>query len=279
MRWKPNELLYEMQHDKLRRILFVEGIRDQAFWGGTISPQCRAGTVIYPISSLKIDQGTGGERGRLLRAAAIFEDSPAAERIHFVADTDADRILNKRVKQNITLTDGRDLESYALSPSCLGHLCDTAFPISGITQAELLLQVSTILKPIGILRIVSDRHGLRLPFQQTFERQNGLSRFITGTGPTAQLDLQRLVTVLIQNSSHQLNIIQTVLTDFERESVALAATPIEQTVHGKDLLRLLAWRFGVSVLEIERLLFVSIKLDVQRILQLPNIGIIQNWLR
>src|SRR5215216_1888695 len=119
MRWTRDELVFELRQDPARRVLFVEGVRDLVFWQDLFPVAERFDGVVYEISSLECPKGPGGERGRLIRAAAEFLDTPVAARVRFFADADSDRLLRNELPTNVILTGGRDLESYGLSESCI----------------------------------------------------------------------------------------------------------------------------------------------------------------
>jgi hypothetical protein len=63
--------------------------------------------------------------------------------------------LARSVLENITLTDGRDLESYTLSESVFGKLWLTGMAGAIGDEKKLLSNVIRFAKPIGILRVVS----------------------------------------------------------------------------------------------------------------------------
>jgi hypothetical protein len=217
MRWKPEELLYELEQDPRCRILFVEGGRDIAFWRDTVPLQKGPDVVTYPISVLECETGEGGERGRLIRAARLLQNTPAAPRIRFLADANGDLFLGKIPPPNVTLTDGRDLENYAISSSCLDHICKTAFPAKGETGAELLEVLREVARPIGILRIASERAELKLPFQRTLSENRGVKRFIKIVDGVSCLDIPQLLTTLIQNSAQSRAIQDSAMQAYESE--------------------------------------------------------------
>ena len=277
MRWTPQELILELDQDPARRILFVEGIRDLAFWRD-LPLERGPGAVIYPISFLECEPGEGGERGRLIRAARFFQDRGWVTRIHFFADANGDRFLERPLPPAVTLTDGRDLESYALSPECLQHFYKIAFPERDGTGAALLQLLSKIARPIGVLRIASERASLRLPFSKTLA-DDRLKRFLTASDDAVGLDMNHLITALIQNAGQSLAIKDYVIRNYEDERTRLSTTSDHLIIHGRDTRRVLAWQFGVSINEIERLIYMSLALDRNRIREFPNVKDVENWLR
>lgn len=64
--WTLPEFLFERELDLTRKVLFVEGKRDLAFWRELVPSLERGNTVIYPISTIECEDADGGERGRLL---------------------------------------------------------------------------------------------------------------------------------------------------------------------------------------------------------------------
>lgn len=60
MRWTVSEFLYELGVDGSRRVLFVEGARDVAFWNRLVPVLERANTAVYPISYMQIEHAFGG---------------------------------------------------------------------------------------------------------------------------------------------------------------------------------------------------------------------------
>jgi len=123
MSWTVAEFADELERDPRRRVLIVEGNRDVAFWKVIVPVMLRGDTVIYPISEILADPVSGGERGRLLWYARTIGETLLAQRLSFFADADNDRVLQIPQPKNVTLTDGRDLESYALSECCMIRVC------------------------------------------------------------------------------------------------------------------------------------------------------------
>jgi len=276
MRWKRQELLLELEQDRARRILFVEGDRDLSFCRELLPADKATNAVIYPISAVECDPVQGGERGRLVQTAAFFETTPAAQRVHFFADANGDRLLKNQLPSNITLTDGRDLEGYGLEPICIGRICAVGFPGITKTPDEILAKVRELARPIGILRAASQRAQLGLAFRRTFER-NGPDRFII-PGDPLKVDMARLILTLMQNSDIPLRTMMNVVATYDAEVENLNGLPDEQIIHGKDSLALLAREFGVSPKEMERLLFFAMSSELNRIRRQKNIASIVRWL-
>jgi hypothetical protein len=124
---------------------------------------------------------------------------------------------------------------------------------------------------------MSDRAGLKLPFQRTFRK--GIARFIAIVSGAPTLDLGYLITTLIQNSNHGMSVLGQVTALYNEEHLALAAMPDVSVVHGKDFIALLAWKFDVTADEIERLLFMAAAREVEKIRQLPAVQIVEEWMK
>ncbi len=277
MRWAPQELLYELSQDAERRVLFVEGMRDLAFWRELVPSSTRPNGVIYPISFLECPNVEGGNRGRLLATASAFAATAGAGRVRFFADADADRVLQNEVPPNVFLTDGRDLESYGLSESCIDRICTIGFPSSDHRGKALLSAVTAVVRPVGILRIGTRKTGLNLPFRQSMELK-GFGRFISDGENQPTLDIEYLIRVLIQNAGLSMTLCKKV-SDMQREAeAAYVTTPDEQLVHGKDLLMFLAWWFKVDASQIERLFFLSLANEGSKIVDRPSILATRQWL-
>lgn len=274
MRWKLQEFLYEMKNDPERRVLFVEGDRDVAFWRGLAANRNRH-SMIYPVHALEITGQVDGERGRLLRAAESLLESDVSDRVLFFSDADADRILTRTINSNVRLTDGRDLESYAISANCLRHLCDTCFPQTAEHPDGLLEQINRIGRPLGILRVVSARSDLRLPFQRTLGDR--LSRFLNVSNGNLILDFDHLLLTLLQNAgiARRIDEIRALCA---AESVALEGVQDSQLVHGGDLIDLLAIKFHVGSEEMRRHLHMCIQMEKALVAAFPNIVATNGWL-
>lgn len=278
--WTLDEFLYDLEQDVKKRVLFVEGKRDMAFWRELIPPSIRGDTVIYQINELEISNViSGGERGRLMWCAKQLSSLPCSDRVRFFADADGDRLLNNSVPENVWLTDGRDLEGYAQSPANVQQICSRGFPEIPAGRFEVIqLWTTGITRSIGVLRTVSARLNLDLPFQRTLQgngRQNRLKRFLIGSGIGAHLDLEKIGTTLLQNASIPLPQLQEVMDQYNTEKERLSSYKDLQVVHGKDYLLGLSVALNIDVAQTERLLFTN--LDYNSVLKFPNINRTKEW--
>jgi hypothetical protein len=271
--WTLSEFLFELGLDSTRRVLFVEGRRDLAFWRGLVPSLDRGDTVIYPITVIKCELAEGGERGRLLCIARAVLASESSGRILFFADADCDRILGRKEPTNVVLTDGRDLESYGLTQACLMCLCVRGIGMEEVAAEAVLNRVVDVTRPIGVLRVASARADLKLPFQRTFEARRDLRRFLVGD----DLDVGRLISTLLQNAGISLARTQEVVELLRQENDRLTEVGHDQIVHGRDFTRALAYFFGLDEEQAERLLFLSI--DFAEVASRPNIAQVSCWMR
>jgi len=274
--WTLAEFLFELEHDATRKVLFVEGLRDLSFWRNLVPSTVRGDTVIYPISVIQFESAEGGERGRMFCIASAVLASRMSVRVLFFADADYDRIFAREPHSNVVLTDSRDLESYGITARCIENLCVRGIAMDEVAATPLFGQVISVARPIGTLRVASERANMKLPFQRTLERR-GLSRFISLNEGGAQLDMDRLVSTMLQNAGISLAQLSEILGLQRNEEKSLAVLEHDQVVHGKDFVRTLACILRLDEDQIERLLFLS--MDISEIALRPNIARVQTWIR
>jgi hypothetical protein len=271
--WTISEFLFELEIDQARRVLFVEGSRDLAFWRELVPSLDRKDTVIYPISVLECELSDGGERGRLFFVANTILASAASRRILFFADADYDRLLGREELSNVVLTDGRDLESYGLTHACFERLCVRGVGMDRAAAEAVFDRVIEATKPIGMLRVASMRTNLKLPFQRTLDK----GRFAKFLVDNRRLDISRLITTLLQNAQISLAKISEVVELFRLESDNLDQIAIDQIVHGKDFIKALAFFLKFDEEQIERLIFLS--MDFPEVASRTNISRVRIWIR
>lgn len=276
MRWKMKEFIYEMTQDPERRVLFVEGVRDQAFWSKTLQVPRRPGTLIYSISSIECDSVPGGERGRLIWAAQKLSESMVSDRLLFFADADCDRLLNKALPPNTILTDGRDLESYFFLGDCCAHVCAVIRPGDDTLHTVFADRIKRVARPLGILRLASARGDMKLPFRETLKR--GLKKFVVKNGSGHDLNVHALLRVLLQNADRSLSEESGIYSLYKDEEALQRSAPDNQIVHGKDLARLIAWEFDVAQAYAEALVMIALATEKASIRAEPNIQDASVWL-
>ena len=205
------------------------------------------------VSSLDLPAVThGGERGRILEFARLVEDSPA--RILLFIDADTDRIRNLTPPTKVVLTDGRDLESYVLTPPCLEKVVRLGLSAESIDVKALHAQLMDVALTAGAIRLVSDLEALALPFQRTDIRRHTQVR----KDGSVEFDAAAYVQALLQNAGISLS---------EREGIIARAQAVRETytdaadlIHGKDamhLLDVLLKDFGARRDEVRKMLWCS----------------------
>jgi hypothetical protein len=212
----------------------------------------------------------------LLHCAKSIHQHSASNRTLFFADADYDRLLNVPSASNVVLTDGRDLESYFFLAQCLDHLCNSFHPGQSSAQQFYSL-IEAIARPIGILRIASQRAKLELPFKGTL--QNRLSKYIVANADgTHDLDVDRLIQALLQNSNRSLSELAEVKGKFVEECLAQNGVSNFQIVHGKDLARLIAWRFHIAESFAGQVLILALSGGLSSIRASNNVSHVSQWL-
>jgi len=269
-----SELFVDLKNDPKMRILFVEGNRDLAFWREIVPLRERKDTVIYSIGVIDVEVKTGGERGRLIRLAEIVNDSEFRLRIRFFADADCDRLLARERLETVILTDGRDLESYTLSNSCFEKLWLTGVAGAVGEDKKLLSSVINLAKPIGILRVVSEKYQMNLPFQRLFEK--GWKRFLTGNRFDRTLDFKKLMRTLLQLKHNSLKDYDDLNRIFETENDSFNQFDSIQIIHGKDLIGILEVLLSIDRQLVETMLYLSLNYDEVRFY--PNIMQVVTWI-
>ncbi|TAL36870.1 MAG: hypothetical protein EPN97_06045 [Alphaproteobacteria bacterium] len=196
--------------------------------------------------------------------------------MQFFADADYDRILDLQPPSNVRFTDGRDIEAYFQSESCILKMCSIGFPSFPEASAKKILPwAKDVIRPIGMLRIVSARRQMELPFQNTFER-HGLDHFLNGKGLDAHLNFDQLLQTLLQNAGISLSKKEEVSLLFQNETRLLSEQTDTEIVHGKDFYMGVSAILNVDTKQVERLLHLSA--DISAIKGFPNIVATENWI-
>ena len=150
--------------DSSRRELYVEGARDRRFFSWTLRDTLAPSASVREIAFVNIaGEISGGERGRLFAFARLLSNSPA--NIQCFADADCDRVLNRPTPARVWLTDGRDLEGYVFTVDCLAKILQIALGADSVVPSDLLTEIYARGRAVGVLRIMSERTALELPFQ------------------------------------------------------------------------------------------------------------------
>jgi hypothetical protein len=284
MRWTLNEFFTELERDTERRVLFLEGPRDLAFWHQVVPIIERGDTAIYSISAVECDNVPGGERGRLIWFAQQVALSAYAERILFFADADTSVLLGQAVPANVILTDGRDLECYGYNAPCMEHINHVAFGRPPGGGAAVLSYIEAIARPLGLLRLGAARTKCRLPFQNGFDEGN-FKRCATFRAGVASIDLNRTANTLLANARRrEIEEVEGVTAAdlvalVDGEGATHAATASVMLLHGKDIIAALAVVYDVGCDEMGRHLFSAIVYHLPTIRHQPNLAQAEQWVR
>lgn len=272
-----------LQEDPDLRILLVEGNRDLIFWRALVPELERSNVAIYKIGSLEINVDHGGERGRLIKCAEVFETHDNCDRVRIFADADASRILDQHLPDNVILTDGRDLESYGLSRECVHSICVTGFGMRVEVADNVWAGITPGLRPVGVLRVAAERQGWKLPFNRTFDRpgrdRGGLKRYLLQSGSTSTVDMRRLMQSLIQNADPVPVDPGGLAKEFEDETRRLEALPDNQIVHGKDFVSYLRWRLQCTYDQATAYLNLGMAVILDTIRDNTNLSLAERWVR
>lgn len=256
IRREPKAILVAHVMDSARRELYVEGMRDRLFLGWLVRDEKDPDTTIIQIASVNIQIDGGGERGRLFAFARWLDDQQLdAINIRCFADADFDRLLNRERPHSIWLTDPRDLEGYTLCVECLDKMLKLGVNTEAMSAEEILEIVTSICSRLGLLRLLSERDALDLPFQRTDLRRR--LRFISGQ---LRVDFDAYLRALLQNADISLARIPSVLRALDDLDEELRDVPHSEIIHGKDALLVidkLLSRFGVKPNESSRMLWTS----------------------
>jgi hypothetical protein len=183
--------------------------------------------AVVEISMVEaIEAAEGGERGRLLAFAERMVRSEA--RLKCFADADWDRLLARTAPANVWLTDTRDLEGYTLRKECVEKVLRLGLATERFDAEAVLTSVLRAAREVGVLRVLSVRQNLRLPFQRT-----DLSRHI-GVANGGVSIRPGYLRALLQNAGIGLGQLARVQADLGELAQELADVPDGQLVHGKD---------------------------------------------
>lgn len=276
MRWSIDEFFLELQSDPQRKVLFVEGNRDLAFWRDVVPVSERVNTVVYSISSIEVKIEKGGERGRLLALALLAAASTCDSRIRFFADADYDEILDNPIPTNVITTDGKDLESYAINCECIDYLIDIGFASLSDRLKNSYYDLCKIARPLAYLRILSERNQLDLPFQRTLE-DGKMAKYIDLKD--FSLKVQPLIRSLLPNCGMSLSRLDEISGFYAEEMRAQSTRPSEKLIHGKDFIQILALHTRDTAEAADRYLFLTISRFKNEIRRMPKIGMAENWIR
>ena len=240
--------------DPARRELYVEGQKDRMFLQWLLGGGVNQDASVREIASVDMpDVQLGGERGRLLRFAELLVDHDV--RIMCFADADCDRVLGRVVPSRVWLTDQRDIEGYVLRLECVDKVLRLGVGTERIAAADLMRWLTQHGRRLGIIRLMSELDGLRLPFQAT--KKEGHFHFAQGQ---LRVDYQGYVTALLQNANMSLTGLAPMMERLSEIEIAYSSTPDRELVHGKDamcLFEVVMRAHGLRPSEGTRLLWTS----------------------
>ena len=228
IRRTPQAILAAHRMDRERRELYVEGRRDRLFFAWLLGTGKDANAVVVEIAMVE-SRGAddGGERGRLLAFAEWMVRQDA--RLRCFADADWDRVLGRTTPANMWLTDKRDLEGYTLRPECLDKVMKLGLAMDRIDAAVLLESILRAARQVGIVRVLSARQNLQLPFQKT-----DLWKYLGVADGTVSVQQTKYLRALLQNARISLGKLSTIEVQIVGLAAELADIPNEDLVHGKD---------------------------------------------
>ena len=227
------------------------------------------------ISRVDVRVAEGGNKARIVELARQTAVWPESARIRLFADADLDRLLGVHHLGPITVTDGRDVEGYALHQPILDCLCETGAGEREGDGAQVAEIVRALLRPVGMLRVADGRQRFRLPFQNAF-RDGTIKRFFTERRGVYTLRLDAMVDSLLAHMDEPPPKDQ-VLAALDDETAAFAAVDDWQIVHGKDLVAFLAWYFDVSLAVASGLVILSIATCSHNAREHPNLNETVEW--
>ncbi len=229
IRRAPQAIIMAHRMDSDRRVVYVEGSHDAAFLKWLVGARKHPDAQIREIGTVKLDDvGDGGERGRLIGFATLLSVANCA-RIRCFADADFDRLLKRECPKSVWLTDGRDLEGYVLRNECVEKVLLLGIGQHAVSARDILNDVLTVGRRVGILRVVSEVDELALPFART-----KLQRHLTMSQGRVNFALEPFLQALLQNAGTSLAMKNRVLKRVAEVADDLVDVPDIQIIHGKD---------------------------------------------
>ena len=191
------EIQTNLKFDPSLRYMFVEGLRDISFWRSVVPISKRINTQVIRVGAITdLIVEYGGEKGKLLKLCQSFEDEGISDRARFFIDSDNDHLLNLQHPSSVLITDYRDLESYCFSHTCIANILDKGLAKNSDNVPQIITTISDICRKIGLLRFISERDELSLPFSKTFDK-NGRRKFSKAN----KCNEDKLISTLLQNSN------------------------------------------------------------------------------
>ena len=253
LRRDPKTIVMAHTMDPARKELYVEGPRDRTFLEWLMTDRKDPNAVIVEISAVNINVPMEGERGRLMAFARWIGERPI--NILFFADADFDRLLRKSTPIKVLLTDARDLEGYTLQVKCLDKVLKLGVPTDAIKAKDVLEMVYKAGRLLGLLRILSVKRSVSLPFQHT-----KLRRYLSFKSGYIKLDFDAYLKALMQNAKISLLEKPQILVALREIETEFSDVPTEQIIHGKDafcIIEEVLSHFGVAHNACSRMMWIS----------------------
>ena len=278
MRWSLAELRQFLREDESLRILFVEGSTDVLLWKHIVPIPDRNNTVVYSIESVEVEVDAGGNRQRVVQLASLTEQWDEANRLNFFVDADYNRYKGTDTSSRVTLTDGRDVESYVLDEDAMTCLAQLGLGLNMSAVNVLKGSINALLRPVGLLRIASEQNDWKLPFQSCF-KEGSLRRFFSERRGVHRVDFSRLVASI----EGLLDVGTVSRTDLTLATTTLdeklADEPSAYIIHGKDLVSFFSYFFKISLEAASGLIALSIATCSEMRRRNPNLRLIEAWVR
>ena len=219
--------------DSERRELYVEGRRDRLFFTSVAGCDCSSNTSIHEIDNIDIGSALDNcNRAKLITFAGLLR----SENLHIrcFADADFDRLLNVTPPENTWLTDCRDLEGYFLQPESIHRLLTQGLAIESLKADDLIASVYRLGRPVGVLRFLSHRDDLKLPF-----KDRPLKPYLKRRQNVTQLEFDSYLQALMQGAGIKLTRLKEIKALHDDLTAELTGTDNEQLLHGKDSIQIL----------------------------------------
>jgi hypothetical protein len=219
--------------DPSRRTLLVEGRRDRLFLLWMAGSYISRDAQILESDMIECSNAAGGSRGRCLTIAAATPSTGSYIRV-FV-DADWDKINERLPPESAWLTDFRDLESYTLRVECFEKMLLLGIASDRRPAAEVLESILREGRSLGALRILSDRRGLSLPFQET-----DLFRYCVSTQGLVSVRRKEYLQTLLQNAEISIGRLDELTIAWKGAEEELASWSDLEMVHGKDAVAMIS---------------------------------------
>ncbi|MGM5629878.1 DUF4435 domain-containing protein [Apibacter raozihei] len=268
----PKSHIKSFELDNERRLLVVEGITDRFFFE-FICDKIDKNSIIIEIENIEMDPVEGGNKGKILHFSNIVPSD--MENIKFFIDRDYD--LNEtNINKHIIITDFKDLESYLLNQFFLDKFLKIGLKTNKIDATTLFeLLISSVY--FGYVRKFSILKGKNLSINNTNEK---LNKYIKYVGNTLEIDKNKYIAVLIQNSE-KLKIKPEFLIE-EIDEFIKSSEEIDYRfiIHGKDLIKVLeviCKKIGFEKDNIDSVFWMSF--DEKKIKEYKNLNLAITYLK